>query len=301
MYRIFAFAAAFILAVGFVGVLSVSSHTPTQETLTLAPGDVQPVECADNSSPQTHAHDARLDVFCEAPTPTATTEPTATPSTNTMTTWHAPGSHDGLNVHEHGDAPPAWVLNSPNQPFTQNRESHTGYKAETATSPGGAESYIIAHILSTEAARSHGDHDYQLWIRDPDTGTVFYQTGTLCFAPWQNCTAPTPERTSDTGQRPIVLGERNASDGCETWYSDPADPNVAIDLGWTICGRYQAFNGTILGGTGAFRTIDWVIPCAFIPQGHPLRDECRVEFGIQRLSWLANNQNYAAPGITPIN
>ena len=235
---------------------------------------------------------------CPEPTATATPEPTATAGAPTLG-WHAPSAHDGLNGHEHGDAPPRWVIDSPNQPFTQNRESHTGYKGEMAVSPGGAESYLIAHILSTESARSHGDHDYQLWLRDPDTGAVFYQAGVLCFA--QPCDAPTREMTFDDGQRPIVLGERNASDGCETWYSDPADPNVAIDLGWTICGRYQAFNGTVLGGEGSFRTIDWVIPCAFIPQGHPLRDECRLEFGIMRLSWLANNQDYGHPAVEPIN
>jgi hypothetical protein len=231
----------------------------------------------------------------------ATAEATATMDHSEAVTlgWHAPGAHDGLNGHEHGDAPPQWVLDSANQPFTQSRESHTGYKAEYAVSPGGAESYLIAHILSTESARAHGDHDYQLWIRDPDTGSVVYTAGVLCFA--RPCTAPTPERTSDTGQRPIVLGERNASDGCETWYSDPADPLVPIDLGWTICGRYQAFDGTVLGGEGSFRTIDWILPCSILPQGHALRDECRTEFGVSRLSWLSSNQNYGHPAVEPIN
>ena len=159
------------------------------------------------------------------PPATATVEPTATatapaatatehhptPTAGVSLGWHSPGSHNGLNNHEHGDAPPAWVLASAWQPFTQTRESHTGYKGVYDSSPGGAESYLIGHILSTEAARSHGDHDYQFWLRDPQSGQVFYWEGVMCFA--QPCTSPTPERTSDTGERPIVLGERNASDG----------------------------------------------------------------------------------------
>lgn len=260
---------------------------------------------------------AVFDEDCPEPTPephTATPEPTATDVPATATHghatpepvtlgWHPPGAHDGLNAHEHGiTPPPQWVIDSGHAPFTQSRESHTGYKGVYATSPGGAQSYLIAHIVSNEAARAHGDHDYQLWIRDPDNGAVFYTDGVLCFAPWQQCTSPTAERTRDTGQRPIVLGERNATDGCETWYSDPADPNVPIDVGWTICGRYQAFDGTVLGGTGVVRTIDWIMPCSILPSGHSLRDECRTEFGVSRISWLVNTQQNDPAGVVrPVN
>lgn len=253
---------------------------------------------------------------CATPEPhtaTPTAEPTATDVPATATHghgggdvtlgWHAPGTHDGLNVHEHGiTPPPQWVIDSGHAPFTQSRESHTGYKGVYATSPGGAQSYLIAHIVSNEAARAHGDHDYQLWIRDPDTGQVFYTDGLLCFSPAARCTSPTNEMTRDNGTRPIVLGERNAQDLCETWYSDPADPLVPIDVGWTICGRYQAFDGTILGGTGTVRTVDWIMPCSILPSGHSLRDECRTEFGVSRLSWLVNTQQSDPAGVVrPVN
>lgn len=238
--------------------------------------------------------------LCGVTPPTATAEPTATMSMPMPTQtpgvalgWHPPGSHDGLNVHEHGDEPPAWVYASGHQPFTQSRESHTGYKGAYDTSPGGAQSYLITHILSTSAARSHGDHDYQLWLRNPATGEVLYYAGVLDFG------NPPPLRTTDTGERPIILGERNATDGCETWYSRPGV--LVMDLGWTICGRYQDFAGNVLGGLGATRTADWVVPCDRLPAASTLRQDCRTEFGVSRLSFLINTKNYNAPGLAPIN
>src|SRR5262249_14373885 len=51
-----------------------------------------------------------------------TPELTETPTAEAGSGWHLP------TTHEHGDAPPAWVLASPQQPFTQTRELHVGYK-----------------------------------------------------------------------------------------------------------------------------------------------------------------------------
>lgn len=287
--------------------LTGSGH-PASRTITGAPGEVVNVECvrADGTKvrPTLHQHSTHWSNICPAgstPTPTATAAPThtPTPTPGVSSTYHAPGAHDGLNVHEHGDAPPAWVLNSANPPFTQSRESHTGYKGVLDVSPGGAVSYLIVHVLTTEAARSHGDHDYQLWILDPDTGTVTYQAGIHCYA--DPCTAPTEEKTADDGERPIVLGERSSTDGCETWYSDPGD--ILADVGWTMCQRYQRFDGTVLGGDGTFRTMDWIVPCDRLPAGSGLADECRIEFGVNRLSFLVNSREYEPAGIDvrPIN
>lgn len=221
------------------------------------------------------------------PTPTAV-PPTATaPPTPIPAGWHAP------TTHEHGDAPPAWVLASGNPPFTQTRESHTGYKGAYARSPGGAESYLITHILSTVTARSHGDHDYQLWLRNPNTGEVLYRAGALDFG------NPPPLRTVDTGERPIILGERSATDGCETWYSRPGA--LLMDMGWTICGRYQRFDGTVIGGTGTFRTVDWIVYPDRLPPGSSLRDTCRVEFGVCRISFIRNSVDYQTGTVVPIN
>jgi hypothetical protein len=300
-----------LLAIAVMSLLSgtllvASSHAPTKPTLTLAPGDVQPIVCADGSVPRNHLHTNRRDVFCPAAvaTATVTTEPTATathdmpmPTTppDVVPGWHAPGAHDSLNRHEHGDTPPEWATGA----FSQTRESHTGYKGVYDVSPGGVESYFIAHIVATEAARSHGDHDYQLWLRDPDTGYVHYEEGVLCFA--QPCTAPTREMTDDDGQRPIVLGERSASDGCETWYSTPG--SRIFDSGWTICQRYQAFDGRVLGGDGSYRLMDWIVYPHRMPED--LRalfaDDARVEFGVSRISFIKSRDYEADGSVDPVN
>lgn len=243
--------------------------------------------------------------------PTATAVPSSTPIPLTATPsppptstpavaagWHPAGSHDGLNVHEHGIvAPPAWVLASGHPAFSQTRESHTGYKGAYDVSPGGVQSYFIGHIVSTEFARGHGDHDYELWLRDPETGAVAYYTGVLNFGN-PGLTDPIPERTSDTGERPIALSVNDG--GCETWYNRPG--YSIIDIGWTICGRYQSFDGTVRGGVGTFRTVDWIVYCSDLPAGSPMLDNCRVEFGASRISFLVNSvENDPAHIVRPIN
>lgn len=236
------------------------------------------------------------------PVPSPTPSPVPPSVTPTVASgWHPAGAHDGLNVHEHGlVSPPAWVLASGHPPFTQTRESHVGYKAVLDTSPGGVESYFIGHILSTEMARSHGDHDYQLWLRDPETGAVTYYAGMMDFAvDPNNHMSPIPESAvDDPSIRPVAQSVGDA--GCETWYTRPG--STVMDVGWTMCGRYQSFDGTVRGGTGTFRTVDWIIPCNRLPAGSPLLDNCRVEFGVNRLSFLVSSiENDPAGVVRPIN
>ncbi len=235
---------------------------------------------------------------CNARRPTATATSTPVPPTATATMvmpspspapsgWHAP------TTHEHGDGPPpAWVVNSGHAPFTQSRESHVGYKGVYATSPAGAESYLITHVLSTVAARSHGDHDYQLWLRAPSTGEVLYYAGVLDFG------NPPPLRTADTGERPIILSVGDG--GCETWYGSDLG-RLIFDLGWTICDRYQSFDGTVLGGVGAFRSVDWIVPCDRLPAVTSLRQYCATEFGVSRLAFIVSSRDYTVPGLVPLN
>lgn len=266
---------AILLAMGSFGMV-MSSHTDKSEHL--AAGESLHVTCETDMTGSGDAEHFMIECA----------EATEEPGTSG---YHEPGSHDGLNGHEHGDAPPQWVLDSGNAPFTQDRESHTGYKGVYAVSPTGVESYLITHIVSTQMARNHGDHDYQFWVRDPETGQVDYIAGVLDFG------NPPPLRTSDTGERPIIL---SVGDGnCETWYTRPG--SAVFDLGWTICGRYQSFDGTVLGGEGTFRTMDWVIPCSRLPAGHVLRDNCRSEFGVQRISWIVNSKDYSHPAVEPVN
>lgn len=204
-----------------------------------------------------------------------------------VTGWHTP------TTHEHGDPPPAWAVGA----FTQARESHAGYKGTYARMANGVESYLITHILSTAAARSHGDHDYQLWMRDPTGGVSFWQ-GVLDFG------TPPALRTSDDGTRPVILSVGDG--GCETWYSR-AGVNV-MDVGWTICDRYEAFSGAVLAGRGLFRGMDWTVPANRL--GAPgydgvvaptLAPFCVVEFGVCRFSFIVSGHENPGPNVVPVN
>ncbi len=227
--------------------------------------------------------------------PTSTTSPVAgqpCPSgLHPSTGWHAPVHGSGCYFqHEHGDAPPSWVANS----FTQNSESHVGYKGVLKSMANGVESYIVTHVLSTIAARGHGDHDYALWVRDPSGGISFWQ-GKMDFGD------PPPLRLSDTGERPIILSVNDG--GCETWYSRPG--SLVFDIGWTICGRYQNFAGVTTGGDGSYRGTDWTIMkdrLSSFPGAAPTLAQYAVnEFGIERFQFIDTGHPFPNTGVVPIN
>ena len=242
------------------------------------------------------------------PTPTATSGDCATATSSPVTPtatpqasgWHAP------TTHEHGEAPPQWVLDSGHAPFTQTRESHAGYKGMTAVQRGHestVSSYLITHILSSAMARMHGDHDYQIWVKDSHGG-VSYWAGQLDFSgSGSDITQPIPTRTADDGTRPVALGERSATDGCETWYNRAG--RAVIDIGWTICGRYQKFDGTVLGGVGLYRGADWTVYSdrfgQFAGAAPTLAQDCITEYGVCRLFFLHSSSSNPGPNVVPVN
>ena len=298
-----AFAVALLLAVP-IGAMAASL---TQQ---LAPNDTLSVTAAQCDLSVTSQSKTGVNVACGPQwTPTALpATPTSVPATSTpaggvpgqpcpsslhpSTGWHPPvhAASGCYFQHEHGDAPPAWVAQS----FTQNSESHVGYKGVLKSMSNGVESYIITHILSTVSARSHGDHDYALWVKDPSGGISFWQ-GKMDFG------SPPPFRLSDTGERPIILSIGDG--GCETWYSRPG--NLVFDLGWTICGRYEAFSGTVLGGNGTFRGTDWTIMkdrLATFPGAAPtLAQYAQTQFGVDRFQFIDSGRQFPSTGVVPIN
>lgn len=215
-----------------------------------------------------------------------------TAGTHPSTGWHPPvhAASGCYFQHEHGDAPPSWITSA----FTQNRESHVGYKGVLKSMSNGVESYLITHILSTISARSHGDHDYELWIKDPSGGQSHW-AGQLDFG------SPPPLRTSDTGERPII--QSIGDGGCETWYSRPGA--AVVDLGWTICGRYQNFAGVTLGGNGTFRGTDWVIYpdrlATFPGAASTLAQYAVTEFNVARFFFIDTGHQFPSTGVVPIN
>lgn len=293
---------AAIFAAFLAVMLGINVGYSQSQTYTMQPGESLSVACQSGLSGTVGAQTAAL--VCATLAPTLTPTVAATHTHTPTPSGHPAGWHPPTD-HEHGAQPPAWVMASAHQPFTQTREGHTGYKGMTASQTGrpAVESYIITHILSAESARSHGDHDYQLWVRD-STGAVSYWAGILPFGQDPNvATSPIIERTVDTGERPIALAERSPTDGCETWYTRPG--RLVFDLGWTVCDRYQKFDGTILGGTGKFRSADWVLlPDRFA--SHPgaaptLAAEARVEFGVSRLSFVRTGHSNPGPNVVPLN
>ena len=213
--------------------------------------------------------------------------------------WHPP------TIHEHGDAPPAWVVGSAFQPFTQDAESHIGYKGAFVAYDNGLESYFIAHILTVPSARSHGDHQYQLWMREPN-GAVSYWEGWLDFSPTAVPSDPVPMRTYDTGERPIALAQGDG--GCETWYSKPG-ANV-VDVEWIVCGRVTNFAGESLGGVGLARLAGWGTYADRLRPGNPyggvvsptLVDNCTWSYGVCKLGFGTGNREYpGAETVVPVN
>ena len=299
-----AFAVAFLMAVP-IGALAASL------TQTLQPNDTLSVTAQQCDLSVTSQSKTGVSVACGpqwTPTPLPAT-PTSVAATSTpvggspgqpcptslhpTTGWHAPVHSSGCYFqHEHGDQPPSWVASA----FTQNRESHVGYKGTTASMSNGVQSYFIAHILTTASARSHGDHDFQLWIKDPSNGISFWQ-GVMDFG------SPPPLRTADDSQRPIVLSQGDG--GCETWYSRPG--TAIMDVGWVVCGRYDSFAGQILGGIGTTRRGDWVIPHGRLsnpnfPGAAPtLAQYALTEYGVQRFTFLQDTKNFPNTGVVPIN
>jgi hypothetical protein len=107
-----------------------------------------------------------------------------------MVHWHPAGAHDGLNVHEHGDAPPVWTDEWSRTQFghpviwggdestpNENILRHQAYKGFhfPASSTGGTELYIRHHSMSNPHGRSAAFHSYEVYARDATGNVSFWQ------------------------------------------------------------------------------------------------------------------------------
>jgi hypothetical protein len=122
-----------------------------------------------------------------APLPTAT----AVPINASLQLWHAPGAHDGLNAHEHGDKPPAWadqwsmanfghpvIFGGDEATPNENLQKHVAYKGTDHTfSVNGCsiETYFRYHAMSNPFGRSGPFHSYEMYARDCQGGISFWQ------------------------------------------------------------------------------------------------------------------------------
>lgn len=180
--------------------------------------------------------------------------------------WHSPTDH------EHGDAPPQWVIGSgyPSgydsssgflgaTSVIENVAKHTSMKGFAATFKDkqgqNQEVYLRAHIASHVMERSVRYHSYQFFLRD-SSGVISMTQG------WMNSGDPNGRRTrmqGDNGIRPILLvvdpASYQASRNCEQWYNTTSRQGWGPDFGWTICNstsfwfaeeaQYQEYPGGI--------------------------------------------------------
>lgn len=215
--------------------------------------------------------------FCTFPTPaaTATAGPTATaiPPTATATVaptatsvpptevgrcgedflhWHAPMIGTCATGHEHGDAPPAWVVASrwmpmfehPGNTPGENVLKHTSFNAFSMTDDG-VDLYVIIHLDTNPNGHTSRFHSYQAWARD-STGAVSYWDLWADFGvgnntegqvrPGDNCPG------GSGGVRPIITVNYQSCPGLtfETWYSRAGATAWGWDFGFSTSPNYYA-------------------------------------------------------------
>lgn len=253
----------------FLALLVSAALAVTAAAVVLQPNETGTLECAGDELAIERQSITRALYSCilytPQPTPTNTPEPVATNTpeptpTNTppaglgITAWHAPGAHDGLNVHEHGDAPQAffeqWSLDTFGHGIVYGGDEfsgamerdmkHQAYKGIRAQSDAGGDVYLRYHAASNPMDRAAQYHSYEVYYRDTAGNISFWQGWYDTGDP--NTDARCPRRNGPSAcesQRPIMLVvDQTAWDQGirgEQWYMF-GSPNAgwAWDMGLTI-------------------------------------------------------------------
>ena len=260
------------------------------------------------------------------PLPTNTPEPTATPlplptATNTPAAmdidmmWHPPMAHGDRPRHEHGDAPPQWLMNyfganevSQVMLFTHAGNTpgenmlnykHTAFKGwygEWNTNQGLVKWYGVFHLDTNPAGHTSRFHSYQLWVQDPSNNVSHFE-GWVDFGTG-NMTGPQKIVTCgvDSGIRPIMLVNQA---GCnvrfENWYARAGGSGAwAPDFGFNINPTYfdigsadplNVANWQQIGGNprNVNRRVEWA--------WYPNRSAQRGAFWATQFGQIVQSQN----------
>lgn len=274
-------AACTILILTIFAMLGVSAYAQSTDPMhALQPGGSLVITCPNALAGTPSADGKSVRLLCPSlvptvtPTPLRTTTPGPTPTSLLPTVtptpihdhgsaeWHPPGGHGDIAAHEHGDAPPQWLLDAGYNPSfdhaanTPNENSiphkHTAMKGwsgkfglKDASVASDVDWYGIFHLDFNPGGHVSRLHSYQLWLRD-STSAVSHMHGWLDFGVG-NSTGPNVVITCGTGSaiRPIMkLNARLDANGqpCstlfETWYANDASPG--LDIGLTISPNYFA-------------------------------------------------------------
>jgi len=245
------------LGLGLVGIAALSAMAASQ-LVKMAGGDTARVECSGAKLDTTSVNATTLDLTCQpVPVPPGPDMvPLPSGDSNDMRFWHPAKAHDGLNPHEHGDAPPQWVLDwsqanlgstqlfgwQPVETPNENYMKHQAYKgARGAIS--GVNVYLLHHSQSNPMDWPAPYHSWRLWVRDAQGG-VSYLQGRMYFG-WPDVRTHRLGRAEEEpgyygpswpGRGQFIIGCRMQSDTatCEQWYGFAGDR--AIHLSVTICG-----------------------------------------------------------------
>jgi hypothetical protein len=167
-----------------------------------------------------------------------------------MNAWH-PAIVGGCPTgHEHGDAPPDWVVdagyfptfahaaNTPNENVLVHK--HSGFKAFSVRFEE-VDIYVVMHLDTNPGGHVSRFHSYQVWARDA-AGGVSHWHGWLDFGQ-DDQTGPNLRRIhcEDTQVRPIIAVN---DEGCgalqfESWYSRAGSERAwTWDFGFNVLAPY---------------------------------------------------------------
>ena len=239
-------------------------------------------------------------VALPTPTPTPIVLPTTTPQANSIDMyWHPPMAHGDRPRHEHGDAPPTWLLdyfgatevgelmlfqhtgNTPGENLAAYK--HTAFKG-WAGNFNGQDWYGVFHLDFQPNGRQNRFHSYQLWVRD-SSGQVSAINGWLDFGVGNN-TGPNllPSCGQDSSVRPIM---NPTQVGCniqfESWYARAGgNGDWAPDFGFNINSNYyhggDPENPSTWTPTGGIRNVERRLEFAWYLGGQGIRPSPRGEF-----------------------
>lgn len=209
-------------------------------------------------SPSDHGHETTPTSAPPTPTGYSGTLPSLS---DAATKWHTPGSHDGLNVHEHGDKPPDWANAFSQKNFghpvifggdeatpNENVLKHQAYKGFLMRA-SGVDVYIRYHNMSNPLDRAGHFHSYEFYAKDESNNVSFWQGYEFVGYP-DNRSQRSTRRNEQPGYDSIngitwpgrdqyIVAAPDATDWnnylrCEQWYKHAG--LWSWDTSVTICG-----------------------------------------------------------------